>query len=276
VISLASVLRRGVRWLLIFVVACGSNLREMRDYESFKFWQVDHRRMSCDQARAVASPSTSFVLAERCEVAGVALPAGTGVTTWATPTELHVYPHDPLTIREGLTCRREHEVAFVDGWLSSCDLDRSGVLDGIRLAPYGVRLERGHLVSGSLDGDQDVGGLPLANHTYIQFRARRLEGGTLRVDRVIAGFHVPARSSVWFHANGKPQLFELSQPTQLIVGAWSGITSRVTFLESGAVETVSVVKSNGVAVDLVLDGDGHVTREIEHAPEEIQLVGTRT
>jgi len=248
----------------------------MRDYESFKFWKVDHPRMSCDQARAVTTPSTSFVLAERCEVAGVALPAGTGVTTWAKQGELHVYPRDPLAIREGLRCRREHEVAFVDGWLSSCDLDRGGVLDGIKIAPYGVRLDHGHLVSGSLDGDQDIGGLPLADQTYVQLRNRVLEGGTLRVDRVIAGFHVPARSGVWFHANGKPLLFELSQPTQITVGAWSGITTHMTFLESGAVETVSVVKSNGTAVDLVLDGDGHVTREIEHPPEEIQLLGARS
>lgn len=50
-------------------------------YEQFR--EHPHPQRECDEARAITSPSTAFVLAERCTLHGITLPAGNRVTTWA-------------------------------------------------------------------------------------------------------------------------------------------------------------------------------------------------
>lgn len=256
-------------WLPLLFVACGPSLSSIRDYETNVFWRSTPSRLSC--ARATTTSASSFELGEPCVITGVPLPAGTGVTRLPAPGEINVYPREPLKTPEPVICRREREATFVAGHLTRCWLMRSAVIEGVPIMASLVEVNHAERrVVGLLDGDQDIGGMPLANESLIIVRHGHLERGTLRVPRVIGGWRVPARASIGFHDNGNLAMIDYADDVFAIrVGSWSGTAYYVGFFESGPVQMVTTDRPDGRLVDISFDLEGHVTTEVEHPPEVI-------
>lgn len=250
--------------VLALLLACTPHATSRIAYEQFREHQ--HPRRQCDEARAITSPSTAFVLAERCTLHGITLPAGTGVTTWANADELHVFPRAPLRFGD-LVCRGRHEVSIVRGRLSACELARPTTIGGIHAAASKIRLRAdGRVAAARLDRAQVIGDLPLAAGSWVELHdGVTLSSGELGRDHRIGPWLVPRGSTVVLDERGHLEAIEFIRPFRLRVGTWSGDARHVRLAAKGFVQLVSVDAPAG-SVDLIFAADGTLLHRVEQPP----------